>query len=265
MSSRLCVPDRRIFEGPFAWHGSIADPDDKKKVKGKHDDIWRLLPEVVIAQRRRRLGRWAETQHWYIDGLLRPTSDYHRATYGLPAVQIGPLSDYHMPMTVECAYLNRTLENVVAGVDSDVEFTERIRKATQYRARLSLDIDHERVVCRQVVVLPSGRQGVVTSIRPIPVNEMIRQSFGWLTERYEHPPRARPLDAVARTAADVYSAAPVRPALTVAEHFGWRTPDCPWMDDNRGRARVRRALKRAVELNYLPAAPGQRRRHALAG
>jgi hypothetical protein len=246
-----------IFKGPFVMWESLADPGSETKVQGT-DGIWRLAPGITIARRHRRLGEWVEKRHWYIDGLLQPVPDVYREEYGLPAVQVRPLSG-SMPMTLECAYLSRPLGEVVAGVDSYADLEARIRKATQYQVRLSLDIDRQRAVCRQIVVLPASLGDAMTSIHPIPTGEIIRQVFGGLTEKYE---RQRPLDVIAREVAEVYLAAPARPALAVAEHFGWRTPGFPWIADDRARAKVRRACSRAVKLGYLPDAPGERRRRS---
>jgi hypothetical protein len=226
----------------------LADPDQETKVKGT-DGIWRLEPGIVIARRRRRLGKWAAKGRWYIDGLLLPVFDADRERYGLPPVQIHPLFDTK-PTTLECAYLSRPLGEVVAGIESYDHLQKCIGHATEYHVRLTLDFDKRRVACRQVVVVPASRGGVVTSVHPIPTSEIVRQIFGGLVEKYE---RQRPLDAIAREVADVYLAASATPALAVAEHFGWRTHGEPWITDNRARAKVRRACSRAEKLGYLPA------------
>lgn len=227
--------------------GALTDPDKETKVKGT-DGVWRLEPGIVIARRRRRLGRWAAKGHWYVDNLLLPIFDADRERYGLPPMQIHPLFDNKPPM-LECAYLSRPLGEVVAGIDSYAALPARIGQATEYRVRLSLDFDQRRVACRQVVVIPTGDDGVVTSVHPIPAGEIIHQLFGGLVETYE---RQRPLDAIAREVADVYRAASSRPALAVAERFGWRTPGCPWIDDDRARRKVGRACDRAAQLGFLP-------------
>jgi hypothetical protein len=240
--------------------GALADPDQEKKVKGT-DGVWRLDPGIVIARRRRRLGRWAANGRWYIDGLLLPVFDADRERYGLPPVQIHPLLDTK-PTTLECAFLSRPLGEVVTGIESYDDLPERIGRATEYHVRLALDFDKRRVACRQVVVVPASRGGVVTSVHPIPTGEIVRQIFGGLVEKYE---RQRPLDAIAREVAEVYLAAPATPALAVAEHFGWRTPGEPWITDDRARAKVRRAGSRAEKLGYLPARSAGGRPATLTG
>lgn len=264
------------FAPPFWFNGAWIDVEGAASA-----------PERHIARRLKSLGKWARQRPWYFEGLLQPVSstgapltdwqDVVPEIAWLPRTQLGqPILGRH---------LSRPLGEIVYAGPGDYQAVmTRIEAATTYRIELVIDFEDtveqstrtamvdgaertfkvQEVVkrdaaCRRVTILPPDHGGHIAWIRPLAMTDFVRHLVGVSETEPKAAQRRRPLEVFAREAASVYLDSPRRPALAVAEHFGWRTEGFNWRDDHRGRARVKRVLDAAKALGYLGDSRGRRK------